>query len=562
MSFVSLSTSQVQAKAPVDEALMQQIKANEDDLNSRLLLTKAFPVAFKFNGELGLLPTSKWRRFDGALMSIATTFLDSKLYLERPGFSGTLEVDARKVTRPNTQVTAIARLFNSAINSIARTGSSLSTQSITRSSAQINTQSITAFKATINVSSIVLLGSNLVRYNLASLPDSDWVVGDSVTFSGCSTGANNLTAVIVRIGDDGGNNIVISNASGVAQSGSAGSALLLAFSYNFTNPVSSQFAVGEQVKFNAHTSGVNDGSFAVYARNSGGNNLIVKNSAGATQGGAAGTADTNRWIYAQTGSVSTTDYIVGEKAHMNGHTNVANDGDFPITNVNSGGNNVIVYNSAGVVQGGTTGTVNTNRWTYFFSSDPAGGISAGDSVVIAGTTSGGNSGTFVVGQVDRSTSDNVVIYNVSGVAQGGAGGTLQSLKTKVSFSSDQSAVYSTDSFVELYDSPQAGMDDQSLQVLQVNRGGGSNFNVVVSCAGAVEAAGNAGRIIFESRSLFSTRPSLTLPTNVTNSTNRHGQVATNGVFNAYATVLSGDMIAVDITRLPLGHPANIVLQLQ
>jgi hypothetical protein len=562
MTFISLPSSSVDAQSPVDEALMGLIKDNLDDHESRLLLTKAFPYQFKVNGYLHPIATLRRKRLDGALISIATTFLQALIWLDEPGTSGTLEIDIKKLTKTNTPITGVTRLFSSVINSIARAGAGTSTQSVTRATSQISTQTITQWKSSINVSSIQVLGGadDLVRYNLASAPDSDWIVGDTVTFASCSTGANNISATIVRINDDGANNVVVSNSSGVDQSGVAGTCTLRAYSYNFSASVNAHFFAGESAIFASHSDAANDGTLTIYAINQTGNNIIVKNATGVVQGGAAGNVNTARWIFAFSGAASS-DFVVGENVITSSHTSGSNDGTFPIKAVNSGGNNVILYNTAGVTQGGAAGTVNSKRWVIFFSSDPSSEITAGDTVIVAGATAPANDGEFVVKEVNRTTSDNVVVYNNSGVAQGGSAGTLVTKKLKIKFSSDQSAVYSTDSYVEVFGSVSRGLDDAWLEVLEVNRGGGSNYNVVVESSGASEQVGAAGRIILEGKSIFSTRPSLTLATDVLNSTNRHAQSSSNAVFNAEATVDTGDLLAMDIISIPDGYPKNLVVQI-
>lgn len=556
-----IAASQVDAKSPVDEQLMESIKLDLEYLDTQLGLSASFDYQFKVNGNLRILSEKRRKRCDGVLISQAATLQVSKLYLERPGTSGTLEVDARRIEVPNTPITGIEKLFLNNINTIARAGSALSTQSVTRATAQIATQSVAQWKAALNVSSIVVLGiNNLVRYNLASATDSDWIVGDSITISGSTNPVNDGTFSIVRINDDGFNSIVVTNASGVAQSGAAGNIRLNAWSYTYINPVSTQFSAGEAALFSSHSDAGNNGTFTVYAINQSGNNIIVKNSAGVANGAAAGFADVNRWIFSFSSSAPS-DYVTGEKAFMSSHSSGGNNGSFPITAVNSGGNNVIVYNTAGVVQGAPAGSVETLRWVYFFSTDPSTNVSVADRVRARSTVSANNTGIFTVVQVNRTTSDNVVVYNENGVSQGGSGGTLETTKTKIKFSSNQSAVYNTDSYVEVIGTIQALIDEENLKVVEVNRGGGANYNIVVDAENAIEQAGAGGRVILEEKSIFSTRPSLALANDNTNSTNRHLQIATNGVFNAYATVAANTRIAMYLTQLPLGAPTTCVLSL-
>lgn len=557
--------SQTDAKSPVDDALMDAIRQDLDYLQANLAVVGAYDYQFKFNGFLASLSSGSYNRIDGALISKDQTFQNFTIYLEKPGTGGTLTVDVRRYTKPDTKITGIARQFSSAINSIARTGSSVNTQSISRATAQINTQTITKFKTDLNVQSIVAvdIASNLWRYNLNTQPDADWVVGDSVTAASCSTGGNNGLFVVVDKNVDGGNNIVVTNASGAAQAGIAGTLSLMAFRYAITNPAATPaFTAGETAHFNGHTSAFNDGDLLLYAVNSGGNNLVVKNSVGVTQGLAAGTIDTNRFIFAF-GSAAPSDYVVGELAHTLAHTTPGNNGDFAVKAVNSGGSNVHLYiPTGGATQGGIAGTVDTNRWTFFFSSDPAAQVTAGDTVIVASATSAGNNGELPVKQVDRSTADNVVVYNPSGVAQAGAFGTLVSKLMLVKFATDQSATITTASRIGIFGTISSTVDGD-FTVSQVNRGGGANFNAVISIGAAgLEAVGAIGRVVEESKSIFDTLPSIIIPPSTNGFAATHMQVSVNAVLNAtQKTVPAGTLVAMDLVSVPGGDAKNVVGQL-
>ena len=411
-----------------------------------------------------------------------------------------------------------------------------------------------------------------MRYNLASAADSDWKVGDTVTFASCTTGANNGSFLIVRVSDDGGNNVVITNASGVAQTGAAGTCTLRAYSYNFTNPVGVQFVATETVLMSGHTSGASDGGKAIYAVNSGGNNIIAKDSAGVIQGGVAGAADVLRWVFAFTSAASATDFLVDEFAQMSGHTSGANNGNFRVTAVNSGGNNLVVYNASGVVQGGVAGTVNTNRWVYALSSDPTAFFSVVQQCVVSGATNAANDGVFFVQQINRGGSNNLVLFNASGVAQAGAAGTLVHSRMVVTLASDLSTVYTTASNVEILGSPSTA-NNGFFDVVAVNQGGGANYNVVVVNTSAVLQASPAGRIITESKSIFSTRPKITFPT-TGESTYNNTTLATQttapvfdgtGAIITSAEVTAGVSLGMDIVSLPTSGitdkvPLTLVVQ--
>jgi hypothetical protein len=552
--------AQVDAKSPVDEQLMDSIRLDLDYLDTQLGLQGSFDYQFKLNGYLPNVPTVKRKRIDGVLISKPATFQQCRAYLEEPGDGGTLEIDVRRVTRVDAKISALTRQFTGAINSIARVGSPINTQSVTRATAQITTQSIVVWKSTINISTIVSLGDNLWRYNLASAPDSDWKVGDSVKFASATSGANNGTFVIVKINDDGGANIVVENASGVEQSSAAGNAQLQAFQYNYINPVNAQFVAGEKGLFAGHTSALNDGTLLIYATNNAGNNVIVKNPIGVTQGSAAGTLDVLRWLFSFT-APAPSDYVVGEKAETSGHTSANNDGKFFIRALNTGGNNLVLYNENGVTQGGVAGTVNTLRWGYFFSTDPASGFIAGQFAIVTGATSAVNSGTFEIKQVDRTTADNLIIYNENGVAQGGAAGTLVHRRMLVKFASDQSATITTDSRMKIYGSAQA-LTDGDFDVVEVNRGGGANYNAVIESPLGVPQVGAAGRVVTESKSLFDTRPSFIIPPLNTGFSDTHMKFSSNAVFNATRKIVPSDtLVEMELITIPEGKPKNLVVQL-
>lgn len=553
--------AQTDAKSPVDEQLMDDIRLNLEDLEGRIATSGSSDYQFKVNGYLDASSSRRRRRLDGAIVSQSVTLQRCYAMLEEGGDGGTLQVDIKRVSKPDTKITQLSRQFTSAINSIARAGSSINTQSVTRATAQVSTQSITLWKSAINISSIILVGNNRVRYNLASAPDSDWIVGDSVTFASCSNAANDGAFTIVELNQDGGYNVVVTNASGVEQSGATGTARLNAWSYNLTNPANSHFAAGESALFASHSSGGNNGTLPIYAINQGGNNIIVKNASGATQGGAVGTIDTNRWIFAFS-SAAPADYVVGENALTASHSTGGNNGSFPIAAVNSGGNNVVLYNTGGAVQGGAAGTVDTKRWVIFFSSDPSAQVSAGYTVYVTGASSSANDGEFVVKQVNRSTSDNVVVYNNSGVAQGGASGTLYTKRMLVKFAADQSATITTDSLITLYGTMRT-LGDGNFDVLQVNRGGGSNYNAVVEMdSTSVEQVGAAGRVVFEAKSVFDTKPSFTIPPRTRNFYGSHGNVSSNMVLNATRKIIpAGTLLVLDLLSIPDGNPKNLTVHL-
>lgn len=559
---------QTDAKSPIDQALMDAIRLNLVDLESRIVASASFDYQFKINGPLELLPAQvlsqqlaspasfvRFKRADGGLISKTTDLQECRILLASGGNGGDIEVDVRKATKPNVEITAVQALYRASIQSIGRAGSAISTQSISRATSQINTQSIARFKSAINISSIISMGldpatnTQLWKINLASAPDTDYV-GQSITLASTTGATNDGTFTCVRVKDDGGNNLVIANAAGANQSSAAGTVELNLWKYTFTNPVSTHFAAGENVLMAAHTSGVNDGSFEIYTINSGGNNIIVKNTAGTAQAGVAGTADTKRWKYVTSSAVSSTDYVVGESAFMQSHSSGANDGTFPIRAVNDGGNNVVVYNNAGVVQGGAAGTIDTCRWVYAFSSDPASFVSAAHNIIFTAATTAANNGTFVVKEVNRSAGTNLVVHNTAGIAQGGAVGTAVTARKKVKFATTQADI-TTDSRIFVVNCPTIPEDDYD--VLVVNLGGGANYNAIIETTSTTEQDGPCGRVAMETKSVFDTRPKITMPPQSYNFAATHYQVSSNMVLNATRkSITAGTLVFLDILSSPQG----------
>lgn len=562
MAFVALTAAEIDAKSPLDDALMEKIKDNFDDLNDRVITAGNSPFVWELHGPLREI--ADFRRSIGyGLVNKEFTPSVARFMLKKSGTSGSLAFDIRKHTRVNVAITGIDHQYSGATQSVGRvTGAT--TQSIARAASQISTQSITFAKAAINVESIVSVGTNLWRYNLSSAPDSDWVIGDVVTFASCTNAANDGNFALVEINQNGYPSVVVSNGSGVAQTSAAGTCQIRIISYNFTNPVSTEFAAGEIATFASHTNANNDGALTIYAINQGGNNIWVKrtSSDGVVQAGVAGTVDTNRWKFNYSAAVSTTNFVVGEKAHMSGHTSGVNDGDFTITAVNSGGNNLVVYNSAGAVQAGSGGSGDTNRWKYALPTDPSSQVTAGDTVYMSGHTSGNNDGTFTVKEVNNSAANNVVVYNVSGVAQAGVAGNVYTTRKLVKFLADQSANFTTDSYIEMLGCASglynAADSRAPFRVLQVNRGGGANYNVVIDNPTAPSQANPAGMVATEMKSIFSSAPSLS--SSVVGLTGNENIVGTSS--SLVATAIAAQVpLMIYLTEVPSGDPQDLTILL-
>jgi hypothetical protein len=559
MAFIVINPNQVDPKSPVDDDLMGAIKQDLDDLDARFVGVTA-PFVFSVQGRLRTAAAYK-RAVDIVPMFKEYSPTVARVSLRVSGISGALSFDIRKVAQTNTPILSVLPQFSDSTQSVANIAPNHATQSITRTTAQIATQSVSFAKAAINVTSIINVGGNFWRYNLASAPDSFAIVGKSVTITGATAPANNITAPIVEVNASGHPSIVVSNPSGVAQTSAAGSLQLNLMSFNFINPVSAQFSVGESALFAGHTSATNDGTLAIAAVNNGGNNLWAYVTTGVAQGGVGGNVNVQRFSYNLLGAASA-DLVVGEKAKMSGHTTGANNGNFTITALNNIGNNVQVYNSAGTTQGGVAGIVDTNRWIYSFLTDPAADISVGYNVIMSGHTSAANNGTFDVREVKHNVLTNIVIYNESGVFQAGAVGTVYTGRRIVSFSSDQSAIYSTDSYIEMQNLP-SGFYNASkflspFRVLQVNRGGGANYNLVIESLTGDNVLSPAGFVLCEMKSIFNAAPSFSADVVGITAGEYQQEVTTDFI---PATIDEGTQLQLFLLSIPGGSPEDLSITL-
>ena len=561
MAFITLDPLDIDAKSPIDDNLMTQIKDNLDDLNSRVVAAGVAPFLLELQGKLSYMTT--WQRsICAGIVNKEFTPSIARYALKKSGTSGNLGFDLRYHTAPKTAITAIASQFKASTSSIGGAGTGPVTQSVARATAQISTQTITHAKAAINIQSIINVGGNSWQYNLASALDSDVVAFDQIVVASATSGGNNGTFTITEKGRSKGNNFVVSNPSGAAQTAAAGTVQPKIMSYNFTNPVATMFVAGETALFSSHSNAANNGDFTIYAINQSGNNIWVKNSAGVVQGSAAGTADTDRWQFTYAAAVDTVDFVVGEYAKTLSHTSGANNGNFYICAVNSGGNNIILFNSSGVVQAGAGGQLYPNRYIYTFPTDPSAYVSVGDTIYCSGHTSSANNGTFVVKEVNHGGGLCLTVANVSGVAQGSAVGTVATTKKLVSFASDQSAIYSTASWIEIQGCPDSTYNyyytKAPFKVLQVNRGGGANYNVVVDVPAGAEQLSPAGYVQVEMKSIF-TSP-ITIAADVSS-------LEGNQNLSGSSTAVNGNLVPVNtplmlyITSYMSGDPQDLTVSI-
>lgn len=561
MAYTEIPADSVKAKEPVDEDLMVSVR---DDLAYLFAKVAAggFPISWEVIG-----PVRRLTNFRAPVgISPATEIFTPRtlrITFRKSGTGGSAQFDLRKILPTNTPITAINHLFDGLTQSIGNVAPALATQSVSRTSVTLSTQSVTFAKGAVSIQSIVAVpGTNRWRYNLSGV-DADWKAGDTVVFNSATAGGNNGSFVIYEVNQSGGSNVVIVNASGVAQATPAGTAQLMLMSYNLVNPAPADYVVGERAIFAGHTGGTNNGTLQIYGVNVSGNNVLVKNSGGVTQGAVAGTLDVCRWKFAFSVAADGSDFVVGEKAKTSGHTSGGNNGNLLILALNSGGMNIVVYNELGVAQAAAGGTVNTNRWAYGLSTDPTFQVTVGDSLQLENHTSPANNGIFKCLQLRRGNVNNVVIYNESGVAQASVAGNVRTTKKTVSFATDQASVYSVGNMVEIVDTPDGKyVQSQSRPpwtVLEVNRGGGASYNIVIDVPGASAQLSPAGIVICKMISLFISPPTISADP-IGNSPKRYVTYQfTNFVSGP---VPEGTMIGFFVNSMFTGAPEDITAFLQ
>lgn len=507
-----ISPTQTQAKEPIDEQLVDDIRLNLEDLDNRLLLSSGSDLDFRINGEIDILNLSGQPEngldLDVAFVAQERTLQAASIFLKSKGAGGDLSFDIRRSKTVNRSISAIEDIFTANTQSIARGSAALVTQSITRFESSFLTQSIDYGKTSESIDNIIQVqGASLFRFNLTgiALLDSDYQVNDYAIVAGATNPANNGIWPIKEVNQDNGRNIVLEIAGGVAQVAAGGTIQLNIAKYDYLASVTANaFVAGEDAVFSGHDDVTNNGTFTIYKINDGGNNILVKKGAVSVviQGGSNGQADTLRFQYNYLASVPTA-FSVGEIAAFSGHTAGANDGNFSIllTNQNAGFN-IVVYNTAGVVQGGVAGQVDTNRWVYALDQDPAGFVAIDDNMIFAGHDNAVNDGTFIIVDVKYLATDNVVIYNPAGVVQAAPNGTVNHAQKVLKFLEDFSSDFVIDKsevFVENNANP---INNGTFLVLDINRTALSAYNIVVEITGGLEQLGNSGIVTSETRSIF------------------------------------------------------------
>jgi len=561
-----IAPSQTDAKSPIDQQLMDALRLNQEYLDGEIGgATSGGILNFRVNGRLKrikeTLHLGYGQHLDGGIVANAVTFTQAKLFLEKGGLSGDLEVDVFRHKELQHAIEKITAQYSGITQAIGRLGTPISTQAISQATPQIATQLITKPKAGVNIESIADMGDGNFLYTFSGTVglDVDYEIDDFITFAGCTNAVNNGEYQILNFNLDGLPSVLVNNPAGVEQIGAAGTGTLSLYEFTYLAAVDDDIVAGEEVIMAGHTDGGNNGTRTVYKTNQAGNNIWLKYSGGATQGAPAGTADCTRWVYAFSAALNDTQYIVGEKAEFTGHSSANNDGKFTIRRVNEAGDNIYVSNPNGVSQGGAAGTTNTLRWLYTTPTDASGDIAVDDFVVMDSHTDPNNDGTFQVMTVNRFAVDNLEVYNEDGAVQAGIAGTHVTNLKLVWFKEDFSADFVVDTSKVILENLKAATGDTipEYDVKEINRGGLANYNIVIDAEAINEQEVTSGRVARELRTIFATRPKISV---IQDNVIRNLQKDTAATFVPGA-IEADTILTMNVIAVPEGLPEGVVLSL-
>jgi len=165
-------------------------------------------------------------------------------------------------------------------------------------------------------------------------------------------------------------------------------------------------------------------------------------------------------------------------------------------------------------------------------------------------SSGGNNGTFVVKEINRLATNNLVVFNATGVVQAGVAGTTSHTRRQVDLTADFSDEFAVNFSNVTLDELETGANDGTYLVKEVNRNAG--FNLVVEAPAVVDQVNASGAVILDERNLFATNPSFT--------STRDFQISTNAVLNDF-TVPANSIVLADVVNAPSGTPEDAMLEL-
>ena len=555
-----ISSDQTKAKAPIDQNLMDSIRLNLDALDQTASGGAAL-FNFNVNGPLRLASNQRGRAQDTAVNFSEFTPTTCRAILKKSGNGGKIKFDLRKSRVFNTPITSIISQFESETQSIGRMQSALNTQSINRTTATTNTQSIEYAKDTLSVQSIVEVGPSLFRYNFLAtdIVDNDYRVGDFVFIDGCTNADNDGNFEILQVNQSGFPSIVIRNTDGEAQLSPDGTVDLQLFRYNFTNPADSDFTAGENATFAGHEDAGNDGLLEVAFVNRLGNSVWVYNENGIEQSIVQGTVDIERWVFAYSNPINTDIYAVGETAFMSDHSSADNNGNFKVVDINRGDDNLVVYNeSGGSTQGAAAGTSEPNRFVYALNSNPINDVEIDDFVGFEDHTSENNNGIFKVVSINFAASNNLVIFNEDGEDQAGADGGPRHTKKLVNFFEDESENYNEGQLVEIRGAVDGAYNHTKnkdpFTILEVNRGGGANFNIVIDGQDFDDQVSAAGFVANRLESIFVAPPEAVID-GIGIESERSVKIQSSNF--AAGAISSDDVLLLYLLEVPSGSPRDI-----
>ena len=154
----------------------------------------------------------------------------------------------------------------------------------------------------------------------------------------------------------------------------------------------------------------------------------------------------------------------------------------------------------------------------------------------------------------------MALYNENGINQAVVSGAVEHTKKIISFIEDLSAFYVANISKAALDNVNfdvAETDGREYDVVEVNRGGFSNFNIVIDAPNVGDNPAAQGRVAREVRTIFDQRPRIEVNTEVGA---RFLQTDTNATF-ALGGVDADTVLTMDILEVPEGLPATMMIAL-
>lgn len=206
------------------------------------------------------------------------------------------------------------------------------------------------------------------EYTFLAPVDADFLVGETVEFSGHTSGGNDGDFELKKKNVPA-NTVVIHNQVGVVQAGIAGTMDSNHWIYALPSDPTGEILVGENVEFATHTSALNDGEFTVLEINKNAvNNIVIYNPVGVAQVGVAGTTRHTRKIVTFTDDKSA-DFILDESfAALEGLVTPSDEDEYQVKEINRGtvlDFNIVIYAPFLTAQLTRSGRVSYNKVSLF-----------------------------------------------------------------------------------------------------------------------------------------------------------------------------------------------------